>query len=108
MNKKHQEILAKIRESVIESQTIKYDFGYNRDCRKYSEDVLKTINSKLKEVDFPIVVEEPDGRRVLLTDPRLVYNPEKDKINTISFSLFGKPITSSSVEIKIENSDIKF
>ena len=101
MNKEHEEILAKIRESVIEAQTRKYDFRCNRDCRKYSEEVLKTIKSKLKEIDFPIFVEESDGRRVLLSDPKLIiHDPDKDNINIVSFSIIGKHIST------IENTEI--
>lgn len=82
--------LEEIKKAVIESCNRKYDFSTDRNRRIYSQDVIDYFNKQLENNKGPIMVEQEDGTRVLLTEPRLVHNLEKDTHDIISFSIVGK------------------
>lgn len=97
MDKNNEEILMKIKKAVQESAIIQENLFEvpNRNHRTYSEEVIRTINKQLEENKLPIMVEEPNGERVLMVDPRLVYNPENSTAKIMSFSLVGTEIPLS-------------
>lgn len=92
MNKSNEEILKDLKESVLKSvsnSTYKLSEP-DRNRRVLAQDLVKSYNNMLLNSDVPIYVEQEDGSRVLLTEPRLVYNEEKSTASILSFSLVGK------------------
>lgn len=99
MDKKNEEALMKIKMAVQQAAIIQENqLVPNRNHRVYSEEVIRTINRQLEENKLPIMVEQPNGERVLMLDPRLVYDPEKDTAQIMSFSLVGAGIPLSLPE----------
>lgn len=109
MDKRNEEALMKIKTAVAQAAILQENqFEVpNRNRRIYSEEVIRMINKQLEEKKFPLMVEQPNGERVLMLDPRLVYNPEKDTAQIMSFSLVGKPVPRTVIDINIEDKNIK-
>lgn len=110
MDKSNEEILKSLKESInktVSANLISFANQPDKNKRIYAENVVKEMNKKLSNSDTPILIEQENGERILLSEPRLVYNPETSTGKFISFSLVGKPI-SETIEIIIDKyKDIK-
>lgn len=110
MDKSNEEVLKSLKESInksISANLISFANQPNKNKRIYSENVVKEMNNRLSNIDTPILIEQENGERILLSEPRLVYNPETSTGKFISFSLVGKPICKN-IDIIIDKSkDIK-
>lgn len=103
INKDSLKKLEEIKKAAIESCDELYDFSTYTGRRIYSQDVIKHFNKQLESNKGPIMVEQEDGTRVFLTEPRLVHTPEKDTDTIISFSIVGKEVPKEVIDILIAN-----
>ena len=112
MNISNEEILNKLKESIDKSvglSLISFVNQPNRNKRIYAEKVINEINNKLENIDYPIMIEQANGNRILLSEARLIYSPELSTEKFLSFSLVGKSVEDKIVEILFDKNgkDIK-
>ena len=110
MDTSNEEILKSLKESIsktVSANLISFANQPDRNKRIYAENVIKEMNDKLSSLDTPILIEQENGERILLSEPSLVYNPETSTGKFISFSLVGKQILETTEIIIDTSKDIK-